>query len=97
MRYTLDKVDPTRGETYKLAKEFGMMLLQNCEEAVGTAPLYKDGPSLRWDERPADRAVTFPTAPKTTITPDGDIVYAEVARPKITRLEKCVVVSLFVR
>ena len=47
MRYTLDKVDPTRGETYKLAKEFGMMLLQNCEEAVGTAPLYKDGPSLR--------------------------------------------------
>lgn len=76
MRYKLDSVSADQGETYKLAKEFGYMLLQNCEEVIGQSPLYKD--------------VTIPTAPKTTVTPAGDLVYAEIARPKITRLEKYV-------
>lgn len=76
MRYNLDKVDASQGENYKLVKEFGYMLLQNCEEVLGTPPVYKD--------------VTVPTAPKVTISPTGDIVYAEVARSKITRLEKYV-------
>lgn len=34
--------------------------------------------------------MTVPTAPKTTITASGDVLYEEVARPKITRLEKYV-------
>lgn len=46
MRYHLDKISPEQGETYRLAKEFGNQLLQNCEEALGTNPLYKDGELL---------------------------------------------------
>lgn len=76
MSYVLGKVDPSRGPNYKLAKEFGFQLLENCREAVGTAPLYKD--------------VTFPTAPKTTITAKGDIIYEETNRKGVSRLEKYV-------
>lgn len=43
MTYVLNKVDPEKGPNYKLAKEFGFQLLENCKEVVGTAPLYKDG------------------------------------------------------
>jgi hypothetical protein len=43
MTYVLGKVDASRGPGYKLAKEFGQQLLENCKEVVGTAPLYKDG------------------------------------------------------
>lgn len=46
MRFHLNKVSPEQGENYKLAKEFGTQLLQNCEEALGTNPLYKDGQSF---------------------------------------------------
>jgi len=45
MQYHIDKCDPSRGETYKLAKEFGQRLIDNCREAVGQPPLYKDGKS----------------------------------------------------
>ena len=76
MRYHLDHADPEKGENYRLAKEFGYQLLQNCEEVLGVPPVYKD--------------VTMPTMPKTTVTPDGSIEYSEVARTKITRLEKYV-------
>lgn len=43
MQYYLDNTDALKGERYRLAKEFGQMLLSNCREAVGTAPLYRDG------------------------------------------------------
>ena len=43
MQYRIDKVDPERGSTYKLAKEFGQRLIDNCRAVVGQAPLYKDG------------------------------------------------------
>jgi hypothetical protein len=46
MQHYLDKCDPTRGDTYKLAKEFGQKLLENCRLALGQAPLYKDGMCL---------------------------------------------------
>jgi fatty acid synthase subunit alpha, fungi type/fatty acid synthase subunit beta, fungi type len=46
MQYHINSCDPTRGETYRLAKEFGQQLIQNCREAVGQPPLYKDGASL---------------------------------------------------
>lgn len=76
MQYYLDNTDASKGEHYRLAKEFGQMLLANCREAVGTAPLYRD--------------VTFPTAPKTTVTLKGDIIYEEVNRVGVTRLERYV-------
>ncbi|CAH7689739.1 fatty acid synthase subunit beta [Phakopsora pachyrhizi] len=76
MQYYLDNTDASKGEHYRLAKEFGQMLLSNCREAVGTAPLYRD--------------VTFPTAPKTTVTLKGEIIYEEVNRVGVSRLERYV-------
>lgn len=43
MQYHIDTCDEARGETYRLAKEFGQQLIDNCREAVGQPPLYKDG------------------------------------------------------
>lgn len=43
MQYHIDHCDPTQGETYRLAKEFGQQLLDNCREALQENPLYKDG------------------------------------------------------
>ncbi|KWU43709.1 hypothetical protein RHOSPDRAFT_19103 [Rhodotorula sp. JG-1b] len=76
MQYVIDNTPTERGETYVLAKAFGQTLLDNCREMVGQAPLYKD--------------VTFPTAPKTTVTVKGEILSEEVNRPGVSRLEKYV-------
>ena len=43
MQYHIDQCDPERGETYRLAKQFGQQLIDNCREVVGHPPLYKDG------------------------------------------------------
>jgi fatty acid synthase subunit alpha len=42
-QYNIDKTDPTRGETYRLAKQFGQQLIDNCREVLGQPPMYKDG------------------------------------------------------
>ncbi|KAL1666812.1 acyl transferase domain-containing protein, partial [Schizophyllum commune] len=73
MQYYIDKCDPERGETFKLAKHFGQQLIDNTREVVGKEPLYKD--------------VTFPTAPHTEVTAKGDIVYTEVVREGVRKLE----------
>ncbi|GAA5924777.1 hypothetical protein JCM1841_004145 [Sporobolomyces salmonicolor] len=76
MQYTIDNAPVEKGEKYVLAKQFGQTLLDNCREMIGQAPLYKD--------------VTFPTAPKTTVTAKGDIITEEINRPGVSRLEKYV-------
>jgi fatty acid synthase subunit alpha len=43
MQYHIDNCDVEKGETYKLAKELGQQLLDNCREALKENPLYKDG------------------------------------------------------
>lgn len=43
MQYHIDKCLPEKGETYKLAKEFGQQLIDNCKEALKENPVYKDG------------------------------------------------------
>lgn len=43
MQYYIDQCDPNRSETYKLAKQFGQQLIDNCREVVSEPPLYKDG------------------------------------------------------
>jgi len=43
MQYSVNACDPTLGENYALAKQFGRELIENCSEVVNTAPLYKDG------------------------------------------------------
>ncbi|KAG8694164.1 3-oxoacyl-[acyl-carrier-protein] synthase, partial [Ceratobasidium sp. 395] len=73
MQYHIDNCLPEKGETYKLAKEFGQQLIDNCREVIGQPPLYRD--------------VTFPTAPKTEISEKGDIVYSEVVREGVRKLE----------
>ncbi|CAL1716945.1 unnamed protein product [Somion occarium] len=73
MQYNIDQCDPNRGETYKLAKQFGQQLIDNCREVVGQPPLYKD--------------VTFPTAPHTEITAQGEIKYSEIVRENVRKLE----------
>ena len=45
MQYNIDRCDITRGENYKLAKEFGQQLLENTREVLGKPPVYKDGKS----------------------------------------------------
>ncbi|TFK33214.1 fatty acid synthase [Crucibulum laeve] len=73
MQYHIDQCDPSKGETYKLAKEFGQQLINNTHEVVNNPPVYKD--------------VTFPTAPHTEVTAKGDIVYSEVVRENVRKLE----------
>ncbi|KAK7463431.1 fatty acid synthase alpha subunit Lsd1 [Stygiomarasmius scandens] len=73
MQYNIDRCDPSKGETYKLAKEFGQQLVDNVKEVLGHPPVYKD--------------VTFPTAPHTEVTSKGDIVYTEVIRENVRKLE----------
>ncbi|KAF7965824.1 hypothetical protein HWV62_41719, partial [Athelia sp. TMB] len=73
MQYYINKCDPTKGETYALAKSFGQQLIDNTREAIGEPPMYKD--------------VTFPTAPKTEVTSKGDIIYSEVVREGVRKLE----------
>jgi fatty acid synthase subunit alpha len=48
MQYHIEHVDPEQGETYRLAKEFGQQLIDNCKEAAGANPVYKDG--AYWSE-----------------------------------------------
>ncbi|KAF8199703.1 fatty acid synthase [Pholiota molesta] len=73
MQYNIDRTDPSKGETYRLAKEFGQQLIDNTREVVGTPPVYKD--------------VTFPTAPHTEVTEKGEIKYTEVVRENVRKLE----------
>ncbi|KAI0264369.1 fatty acid synthase [Gloeopeniophorella convolvens] len=73
MEYMVSHCDPTKGETYAHARKLGQELLDNCRGVVGQPPLYKD--------------VTFPTAPHTEITEKGEIVYSEVNRENVRKLE----------
>lgn len=73
MEYYIEHCDASKGENYKLAKEFGQQFIDNTREVLGKPPVYKD--------------VTFPTAPHTEVTAKGDIVYSEVVREKVRKLE----------
>jgi fatty acid synthase subunit alpha len=43
MQYNIDRCDPSKGETYALAKQFGQQLIDNTKEVIGQPPVYKDG------------------------------------------------------
>lgn len=43
MQYNIDQCDPSKGETYRLAKEFGQQLIDNTREVIGKPPVHKDG------------------------------------------------------
>ena len=73
MKAQLGKVDPSLGPTYALLDHFGAELVANCEEAIGTPPLWKE--------------VHAPTAPQTEIDSKGNIVYREAKRQGVRKLE----------
>jgi 3-oxoacyl-ACP reductase-like protein len=43
MRYNVENCASDKGETYRLAKEFGQALIENCVEVLAENPVYKDG------------------------------------------------------
>jgi fatty acid synthase subunit alpha, fungi type len=43
MQYNVDHMDPSKGDTYKLAKEFGQQLIDNTWEVAGKPPVYQEG------------------------------------------------------
>ncbi|KAI8394241.1 fatty acid synthase [Radiomyces spectabilis] len=72
MRYNVENCAGDKGETYRLAKELGQALIENCVEVLAESPVYKD--------------VAFPKGPSTTVTEKGDILYKEVPRPGCRKL-----------
>ena len=73
MTFHMDHCDVTKGENYALARELGVQLIENCREALGHAPLYKD--------------VAHPTAPSLTIDARGEMHYQEIPRASSRKLE----------
>ncbi|KAI5463082.1 hypothetical protein BGZ63DRAFT_462406 [Mariannaea sp. PMI_226] len=73
MQYHIDNCPTERGETYKLAKELGQQLIENCKEVLDVAPVYKD--------------VAVPTGPRTTVDAKGNLNYEEVPRASCRKLE----------
>ena len=73
MQYHIDNCPTERGETYKLAKELGEQLIENCKDVLGEAPVYKD--------------VAIPTGPQTTVDARGNLDYKEVPRTSARKLE----------
>ncbi|KAI1007021.1 Fatty acid synthase subunit alpha [Podosphaera aphanis] len=73
MQYHIDNCPTERGETYKLAKELGQQLIENCKDVMEAAPSYKD--------------VSIPTGPHTTVDARGNLDYAEIPRTSVRKLE----------
>ncbi|KAI0191600.1 fatty acid synthase subunit alpha [Astrocystis sublimbata] len=73
MQYHIDNCPTERGETYKLAKELGEQLIENCKEVLNVPPVYKD--------------VNVPTGPHTTVDARGSMSYEEIPRQSCRKLE----------
>lgn len=73
MQYHIDHCPTDRGETYQLAKQLGQQLISNCSDVLEQDPVYKD--------------VEYPTAPQTRIDKNGGMVYEEIMRPSVRKLE----------
>ncbi|EPE03581.1 fatty acid synthase subunit alpha [Ophiostoma piceae UAMH 11346] len=73
MQYHIDNCPTERGETYKLAKELGAQLIENCRDVLDVAPVFKD--------------VAVPTGPRTTVDARGNLNYEEVPRASCRKLE----------
>ncbi|KAE9385002.1 hypothetical protein BT96DRAFT_1093513 [Gymnopus androsaceus JB14] len=84
--------DPSKGETYKLTKEFGQQLMDNTRQVIGQPPVYKDVTAV--DDEPPGNSIQF-NKPCGRHFPDcsayrghkGEIVYTEVLRENVRKLE----------
>jgi fatty acid synthase subunit alpha len=72
MQYHIDHCPTERGETYKLAKELGEQLIDNCRDVLDESPVYKD--------------VNVPTAPSLKIDARGNMNYEEAPRASVRNL-----------
>jgi fatty acid synthase subunit alpha len=73
MQYHIDHCPTERGETYELAKELGLQLIENCKDVLNEAPVFKD--------------VAVPTGPSLDIDARGNMNYEEVPRSSVRKLE----------
>ncbi|KAH8900074.1 hypothetical protein GQ53DRAFT_816102 [Thozetella sp. PMI_491] len=73
MQYHIENCPTERGETYKLAQELSIQLLQNCKDVLNVDPVFKD--------------VAVPTGPRTTIDARGNMAYEEMPRASCRKLE----------
>ncbi|KAE8239083.1 hypothetical protein A4X06_0g8516, partial [Tilletia controversa] len=73
MQFYIDRIDPSMGPNYELAKTFGQQLIDNCKEAMVASARYKE--------------VHDPTALHTKIDARGNIVYTEAKRIGVRKLE----------
>ena len=73
MQYHMDTCPTEQGETYKLAKQLGEQLIDNCKDVLDEAPVYKD--------------VAIPTGPQTTVDRRGNLEYKEIPRASARKLE----------
>ena len=92
MQYNINQCNASKGETYRLAKEFGQKLIDNTREVIRKPPMYKDGAlhlllifymfiiNFLFE-------VTFPTAPHTEATEKGEIKYSEVVCKNVCKLK----------
>ena len=69
----MDMCPTEQGETYKLAKQLGEQLIDNCKDVIDEAPVYKD--------------VAIPTGPQTTVDRRGNLDYKEIPRASARKLE----------
>ncbi|BFZ56375.1 3-oxoacyl-[acyl-carrier-protein] synthase [Savitreella phatthalungensis] len=76
IQYHIDHCPTERSETYLRAQELAKLLLQNCQESLHAAPVYKD--------------VTYPTGPQTSIDAKGNMSFSEVPRPNVRKFEQYV-------
>jgi len=90
LQYNTDRCDPSKGGTYKLAKEFGHLLINNTHEVLGKPPMYKDGKFFLLLIHSCSNfrfIVTFPTAPHTEVAEKDKIKYSEVVRENVRKLK----------
>ncbi|KAJ1548194.1 3-oxoacyl-[acyl-carrier-protein] synthase [Nowakowskiella sp. JEL0078] len=66
MEYTVGNT-PTSGDNYERVRSLGKVLIDNCKEALKADPVYKN-------------FAYRPTAPSTTVSASGQLVYNEVRR-----------------
>ncbi|KAI0464498.1 3-oxoacyl-[acyl-carrier-protein] synthase [Komagataella kurtzmanii] len=76
MQYHIDHCPEYKGETYQLAKSLGQQLIDNCIQVANQDPVYKD--------------ISYPTGPHTEVDSKGNIVYKEVNRKSVRKLEQYV-------
>lgn len=76
MEYHVSHTDINKGDNYKLVKDLGQQLIENCKQVIDMDPVYRD--------------ISKPLGPKTTIDKNGNITYSEEPKEKVRKLSEYV-------